>query len=79
MILIAFVLIFYLFLIKLLNNINYVESACLSKMIEFLPGSLRDLFKNKVLNIIAKFDMCVLVRYSHITDKSFLIISYFNK
>ena len=40
-------------------------------LFEFLPISLQDLFKNKVLNLGDRFDMNVPVRYSDITDAFF--------
>ena len=58
-------------LIARIELINYVESACSSKMFQFLPMSLQDLFKNKVLSLGDRFDMYVPVRYSDITDTSF--------
>lgn len=58
-------------LIAQIELINYVESFCSSKMFKFLPISLQNLFKNKVLSLGDKFDMYVPVRYSDITDKSF--------
>ena len=58
-------------LIAQIELINYVESACSSKMFKFLPTRLQDLFKNKVLHLGDKSDMNFPVRYSDITDKSF--------
>jgi len=58
-------------LIAQVELINYVECASSSKLFKFLPRTIQDLFKKKVLNLSDSLDKYVPVKYSDINDKSF--------